>query len=104
MTAERVPFAPVNDFVDALADEQVAYRGLVHQVEHPVSGRIRVIVPPWIGTGAAAEITPPPLLGQHTALVLRTWLGYADNDIEHFIAAGSPGAEPAASSTGWRSG
>ncbi len=76
LAAERVPAAPVYDYLQALADPQVAHRGLLHTLQHPVSGAIRVIGPPWIMGGAQAELTPPPVLNQHREEVLREWLGW----------------------------
>ncbi len=75
LEAGRIPFALVNDYAEALADPQVKHRGLLREFVHPVSGPIRVVGPPWIMPGAQAEMTPPPLLGQHTEEVMRDWLG-----------------------------
>jgi crotonobetainyl-CoA:carnitine CoA-transferase CaiB-like acyl-CoA transferase len=85
LTAERVPFAPVNDFVEALADAQIAHRGLVNEVEHPVSGDIRVVGSPWLASYQSPKITPPPLLGEHTEAVLRGWLGWDGGAIARVI-------------------
>ena len=74
--AERVPYAEVNDYMGALEDEQVAHRGLVRTLDHPHSGPIRVVGPPWIMSGATAEMRPPPMLGQHTEDVLSDWLDW----------------------------
>lgn len=71
----RVPYALVNSYVEALQDEQVSQRGVVREVEHPVSGKIRVVGPPWVMTDTNLEPTAPPLLGQHTNEVLLDWLG-----------------------------
>ncbi|OGA49220.1 MAG: hypothetical protein A3F74_09170 [Betaproteobacteria bacterium RIFCSPLOWO2_12_FULL_62_58] len=86
--AERIPYALVNDYAQALADPQVAHRGLVRTLDHPVSGRIRVVGPPWIMSVTRTEMAPPPTLGQHTAEVLRDWLGMAAEEIA--AVAGEP--------------
>ena len=91
LDAARLPYAPVNDYTQALADPQVAHRGLIHEVDHPQSGGIKVVGPPWITTRGSAPITPPPLLGQHTEEVLGTWLGWDADAIAAF--AGSSGSE-----------
>ena len=99
LDAARVPYAPVNDYAQALADPQVAHRGLVREVEHPGSGAINVIGPPWISTLASPPMTPPPLLGQHTEEVLRTWLGWSSNSIAEFLrSGGAPASSVAAGS------
>jgi crotonobetainyl-CoA:carnitine CoA-transferase CaiB-like acyl-CoA transferase len=74
--AERVPVSKVYDYPGAHADPQVVHRGLIRHFEHPRSGPIRVIGPPWITTMQEPEFFPPPLLGQHTADVLQDWLGW----------------------------
>lgn len=71
----RLPFAPVNDYAQALADPQVAHRGLLHEVKHPTSGKIRLVGPPWRMSKTQSEIKAPPLLGQHNTEVLHDWLG-----------------------------
>lgn len=81
LEAERIPFAPVNDYAQALADLQVAHRRLVRAVKHPRSGRIRVVGPPWIMSITKTLVAPPPMLGQHTAQVLRAWLGMSAKQI-----------------------
>lgn len=88
LEAERIPYALVNDYGQALADPQVAHRGLIREVEHPVSGRIKVVGPPWIMSVTRTEMAPPPTLGQHTAEVLRDWLGMAAEEI--VAVAGEP--------------
>lgn len=78
----RLPFALVNDYAQALEDPQVAHRGLVREVDHPVSGKIRLVGPPWRMTTTQTEITAPPLLGQDTANVLQEWLGMKSEDLD----------------------
>lgn len=73
--AERVPFAPVNDYYDALHNPHVDARGLVISVEHEKSGRIRLVGPPWKSTLPDPELTPPPVLGSDREEVFREWLG-----------------------------
>jgi crotonobetainyl-CoA:carnitine CoA-transferase CaiB-like acyl-CoA transferase len=89
LEAERIPYALVNDYAEALSDPQVAHRGLVHELDHPTSGPIRVVGPPWIMSESESRMTPPPLLGQHTAEVLRSWLNWSDERIERFQSEGT---------------
>lgn len=73
--AENVPSAPVNDYHDALTSPQIAERGLVIEVEHPYSGPIKLVGPPWKTTLPDPPLTPPPLLGEDFSEVLHDWLG-----------------------------
>lgn len=77
----RLPFATVNDYAQALDDPQVAHRGLVREVEHAGSGRIRLVGPPWLMSKTQTVIKAPPQLGQHTAEVLSDWLDMKRQDI-----------------------
>jgi len=86
-SAERMPYAPVNDYLGALANEQVEHRGLLRTLDHPHSGPIQVVGPPWsIEGGATAEMRPPPMLGQHTDDLLADWLGWDADAAEKFRA------------------
>ena len=71
----RIPYALVNDYAQALEDPQVEHRGLLREVDHPVSGKIKLVGPPWRMSATRTEVRPPPLLGQHTAEVMQEWLG-----------------------------
>ncbi|MDB3954384.1 CoA transferase, partial [Alphaproteobacteria bacterium] len=82
--AERVPVSKVYDYAGAHGDRQVAHRGLIRHFDHPRSGPIRVIGPPWITTMEECEFFPPPLLGQHTSEVLQDWLDWDGDKAEAF--------------------
>lgn len=70
----RIPYGFVNDYLQAVEDPQVKYRGLVKEIDHPTTGRIRVIGAPWKSSDGDRIPEAPPLLGQHTAEVLQEWL------------------------------
>lgn len=83
---EKLPYARVNTYLEALEDEQVGFRGLVRTLDHPASGKIRVVGPPWLMSGTQAEMTPPPLLGQHTGETLQEWLGWDRDTVVEYLA------------------
>src|SRR4029077_10491387 len=62
--AERVPFAPVNDYREALTSPQITERGLVIEIEHPKSGPIKLVGPPWKSSIPQPPLDPPPILGE----------------------------------------
>lgn len=80
LRAAGVPAAPVNTLPEALADEQVAARGMVKQIEHPTAGPLPMVMSPF---GEAASMRrPPPLLGQHNLQVLGAELGLPQEQLE----------------------
>jgi crotonobetainyl-CoA:carnitine CoA-transferase CaiB-like acyl-CoA transferase len=67
-----VPSGPINTIPEALADPQAAHRGTLVDVPHPAAGKVRQIANPMRFSAAAiAYDRPPPLLGEHTAEILR---------------------------------
>lgn len=89
LKAERVPAGPVYDYLQAVSDPQIEHRGFVRSLEHPKSGRIRVVGPPWIVPGEETPMAPPPLLGQHTDEVLADWLGWRPQQIARLREEGA---------------
>lgn len=86
--AAGVPVGPVNDLEQAFADPQVAARGLLVEVEHPVAGPIRTLAQPMKFSASSPEYRlAPPLLGQHSRAVLAD-AGFDGEEIAALEAAG----------------
>jgi crotonobetainyl-CoA:carnitine CoA-transferase CaiB-like acyl-CoA transferase len=78
-----VPSAPIYDFKQVYDDPQIQHRQLVKEIPHPLSGTMRVVGNPLNFSETPLEYgRPPPLLGQHTAEVLRELLNLDDAEIE----------------------
>ena len=84
--AANLAFGPVLNYREALDDPQVRHRGQVRTLEHPASGAIGVVGPPWNFDGVETPMSPPPLLGEHTDAVLRDWLAWDEIRIARFHA------------------
>ena len=80
-----IPCGPINDYSQVFADPQVVAREMMVDVEHPTLGRLKAL-----GSPIKMSATPPtvtrraPLLGEHTAEVLRE-AGYSALDLEALL-------------------
>jgi len=78
----RIPCAPVNDFAQALDDEQVKARNMVIEVKLQSGEVVKMPGNPIKFTDDPDEsFTAPPLLGEHTEAVLREFLNYSDDRV-----------------------
>jgi len=67
-----VPASAVRTVTEALADPQVAARGMIVPLEHVAAGSIRVLGTPLKLSETSPSVRlPPPALGQHTNAILR---------------------------------
>jgi crotonobetainyl-CoA:carnitine CoA-transferase CaiB-like acyl-CoA transferase len=86
--AAGVPAGPVNSIGEALTHPQTLARGMVVDLVHPQAGPTKALGCPIHFSATPTQITrPAPLLGEHTREVLREY-GYADADIDAFVAGG----------------
>jgi crotonobetainyl-CoA:carnitine CoA-transferase CaiB-like acyl-CoA transferase len=88
LTAAGVPCAPVNDVAGALGEEQVAARGGLVEIDHPVLGLVRQVRSPFRFEGVELPAARGPFRGEDTAAVLRDLCGYSDGRIDELGASG----------------
>ena len=83
LLAAGIPVGAINT-IDAVVDHpQVNARGALVACEHPSAGTVRVVGPPVRLSDTPGSIrAPAPLLGQHTAEVLRDRLGMSGEEID----------------------
>lgn len=82
-----VPVAPVHALDDVRRDPQVKAREFVTTRSHPVVGRFLSPRPPVSMFGEELELSPAPLLGEHSRGILAE-LGYPPAKIDELAAAG----------------
>jgi crotonobetainyl-CoA:carnitine CoA-transferase CaiB-like acyl-CoA transferase len=85
----EVPAGPINDLAAAFAMPQVAARGLLVDVDHPVLGPLRQVGPPFELHATPATVRlPPPLLGEQADAILGE-LGYPAEEIARLRGQGT---------------
>jgi len=85
----NVPSGPIYDFKQVFDDPQIRHRQVVREIPHPLSGSLPVIANPLKFSATPVEYNrPPPLLGEHSAEILRDLLGIDDAEIASLGAQG----------------
>ncbi|THZ36214.1 formyl-coenzyme A transferase [Aureobasidium pullulans] len=83
-----MPYAAVNDIEGTMKHEHVLARNMVHEIDHPTCGPIKLVNTPVKFSESKPSIrTAPPTLGQHTQEVL-TQLGYSEEQVKEFRDGG----------------
>jgi formyl-CoA transferase len=80
--AAGVPCGAVLDSAEVLSNKALIDSGMVVTIEHPHRGRMPMPGNPVRMSDSPTEVTPAPLLGEHTAEVYGKLLGYDAATIE----------------------
>jgi len=79
--AGRAPIAFVHTMDDLLTSPQLRHRGFLEMIAHPVAGEAAYPGPPWWMGPDAWRHGRAPLLGEHTAEVLRDYGGLSGQEL-----------------------
>ncbi len=81
--ARGIPVCPIPSPKEVVEWAQLKERGHFLEIEHPEGGRVKIPGPPFREYGEPLwPLTRAPLLGEHTAEVLQTRLGYSAATIQ----------------------
>ena len=87
-----VPAGAVFDTLELMNDPSLEARGIMQTIEHPTTGKVKMPAWPVRFDGTPPKVKPSPLLGQHNAEVLGSWLGLGAADIDALKQEGIIGA------------
>ncbi|MGP9823738.1 CaiB/BaiF CoA transferase family protein [Ectopseudomonas khazarica] len=89
LEAAGVPCGPINDLQQVFADPQVQSRGLSFDLPNALGGRTPQVASPLrLSDTPVAYHSAPPLLGQHTDVLLQRVLGMSEGQIAALREAG----------------
>lgn len=92
LDAAAVPCGPIRNLAEVIADPQVRAQDLIQETIHPTAGEIQLTGAPYHFQGSRVETRrPPPVLGEHTAAILRE-AGYSAAEAASLIASGAAAA------------
>jgi crotonobetainyl-CoA:carnitine CoA-transferase CaiB-like acyl-CoA transferase len=82
LESAKVPCGAINNLSEVFADPQVAAREMVSTWQHPHQKDLKLVASPLkLSETPVRQDHVPPLLGQHTATLLKEVLGYDDAQI-----------------------
>jgi formyl-CoA transferase len=85
-----IPCAPVMGVQDLLVDEQFEASGMLHRLQLPRRGEIRVLGNPLnLSDSPRRPLGVAPALGEHTRLVLQQRLGLSPDELDRLAAEGA---------------
>ena len=83
----ELPCAPINTVDKIVNDPQIKAREMIVEVEHPVAGHLKMAgLPIKMSATPGAVERPAPLLGQHTAELLKEIIGWDEAKTAKFFA------------------
>jgi formyl-CoA transferase len=79
--AAGVPAGAVLDTLELYNDKTFEQRGIMQTVQHPKNGAFKMAAWPVRFSGNPPAVKPAPLLGEHSAEVLKDWLGLGEEAV-----------------------
>lgn len=89
LEASKVPCGSINTLSEVFADPHVKERNMVSRWQHPIQADLQLVANPIkMSLTPVRQDLPPPMLGQHTADVLKELLGLSPEAQEALRAKG----------------
>ncbi len=86
-----IPVGPILSMKEIAEDEGLRVTGTIVEVDHPERGPYLSVGCPVKLSDSPAEVKRSPLLGEHTAEILRDVLGYDGDEFERVVGSGAIG-------------
>jgi formyl-CoA transferase len=89
----NVPCGPILSMKELAEEPALRATGTIAEVDHPTRGKYLTIGNPIKLSDSPVDMQRSPLLGEHTEEILRSVLGFGDEEVEAARAAGAVGSE-----------
>lgn len=89
-----IPCGPILSMKEIAEEPSLRKTGTIVEVDHPTRGKYLSVGNPIKLSDSPTEVLRSPLLGEHTAEILREVLGYSEDEVRRIEASGAIG-EPA---------
>ena len=86
-----IPVGPILSMKEISEEESLRETGTIVEIGHPERGKYLSVGCPVKLSASPAEVKRSPLLGEHTKEILRSELGYTDNELDEILESGAVG-------------
>ena len=86
-----IPVGPILSMKEISEEESLRETGTIVEIDHPERGKYLSVGCPVKLSASLAEVKRSPLLGEHTKEILRSELGYTDNELDDILESGAVG-------------
>lgn len=89
-----IPCGPILSMKELAEEPSLRATGTIVEVDHPERGKYLTVGNPIKLSDSPVEVVRSPLLGEHTEEILRSVLGYSDDEVQETWASGALGEMP----------
>ena len=86
-----IPVGPILSMKEISEEESLRETGTIVEIDHPERGKYLSVGCPVKLSASPADVKRSPLLGEHTKEILRSELGYTDNELDEILESGAVG-------------